>query len=79
MGDSLESFERITRSVWRHTLEYESPTADDHPFESRNIHPALPVGVRKLFDDGHYSQSTFEAFKFVDKEVARLANSSESG
>jgi uncharacterized protein (TIGR02391 family) len=79
MGDSLESFERITRSVWQYTSEYESPTADDHPLESRNIHPVLPVGVRKLFDDGHYSQSTFEAFKFVDKEVARLANSSESG
>jgi uncharacterized protein (TIGR02391 family) len=79
MADSLDAFELITRSVWRYTSEQGSPTAEDHPFESRNIHPVLPVGVRKLFDDGHYSQSTFEAFKFVDKEVAHLANSSESG
>jgi len=79
MANSLEAFERITRSVWQYTSEQESPVVDEHPFEARNIHPVLPIGVRKLFDDGHYSQSTFEAFKFVDKEVGRLANSSESG
>jgi uncharacterized protein (TIGR02391 family) len=35
--------------------------------------------VRDLFDDGHYAQATFEAFKFIDKEIQRLSGDSESG
>jgi uncharacterized protein (TIGR02391 family) len=50
-----------------------------HPFDQRDIHPKLPIVVRRLFDDGHFAQATFEAFKFVDKEVQRFAGSSESG
>jgi uncharacterized protein (TIGR02391 family) len=78
MADALSLFERIVRSTPK--LE---PPADtqrpEHPFEMRNIYPKLPRIVESLFDDGHYPQATFEAFKFVDKEVARLASSSESG
>ncbi len=79
MPDSLREFERVVRSVWRLTYAPNPPVEAEHPFETRNIHPAIPPIVKKLFDDGHYSQATFEAFKFVDKEVGRLANSSESG
>jgi uncharacterized protein (TIGR02391 family) len=32
-----------------------------------------------LFDDGYFSQATFEACKFLDREVQRLAKSTESG
>jgi uncharacterized protein (TIGR02391 family) len=39
----------------------------------------LPEHVRKMFDDGYYSQATFEACKYLDKEVARIARCSESG
>jgi len=79
MADLLDAFERITRSVGRLGFVEESRDLAEHPFEARNIHPDFPIIVKKLFDDGHYSQATFEAFKFVDKEVARLANHSESG
>ena len=79
MADLLGAFERITRSVGRLGYGEELRASTEHPFDTRNIHPALPVIVKKLFDDGYYSQSTFEAFKFVDKEVARLATHSESG
>ncbi len=79
MADLLEAFERITRSIARFGYAEDPRASTEHPFETRNIHPALPVIVKKLFDDGHYSQATFEAFKFVDKEVARLASHSESG
>lgn len=79
MADLLETFERITRSIGRLGYTEEPRGSTEHPFETRNIHPALPIIVKKLFDDGHYSQATFEAFKFVDKEVARLAAQSESG
>jgi len=78
MADALSIFESIVRA----TPKREPPTEvsrPEHPFETRNIHPKLPNIVERLFDDGHYAQATFEAFKFVDKEVARLANSTESG
>lgn len=34
---------------------------------------------KKLFDDGHYAQATFEAYKLLDKEVAHYAQASETG
>jgi len=52
---------------------------DVHPFDSRDIHPKLPQVVRDLFDDGHYAQATFEAFKYIDKEIQRLSGNLESG
>jgi uncharacterized protein (TIGR02391 family) len=79
MVDLLQAFERITRSIGRLGYAEEPRTSTEHPFEARNIHPALPIIVQKLFDNGHYAQATFEAFKFVDREVARLAARSESG
>jgi uncharacterized protein (TIGR02391 family) len=79
MADGLSVFERIARATVRFaTIESPGPPSE-HPFDSRNIHPGLPSVIRRLFDDGHFSQATFEAFKFVDKEVARLAGHSESG
>lgn len=50
-----------------------------HPFDERNIHPEISACSMRLFDDGHYSQSTFEAFKCVDKVVAKVAQSSKTG
>jgi len=79
MGDVLHTFERITRSLGKLGLREEPRSTEEHPFETRNIHPGLPTIVRTLFDDGHYSQATFEAFKFLDKEVSRLVPQTESG
>lgn len=79
MASPWQMFERIARSASQLAYAEEIRALPDHPFESRNIHPALPSSVKRLFDDGHYSQATFEAFKFVDKEVARLAEHSDSG
>lgn len=83
MSGPLDYFERIARSVGTARLA-ESPVApapvettdheEPHPFEARNIHPDLPPKVLKLFDDGHWEQSVFEAFKFIEKEVKRLSN-----
>lgn len=79
MSDPLDRFERITRSIVSEPAA-ERPTpagspeeADPHPFETRNIHPDLPVKVRKLFDDGHWEQAVFEAFKYIEKEVKRIS------
>lgn len=77
--NNLKAFERITRNAFRFALPKTDISNQDHAFEVRNIHPLLPDEVRNLFDNGHFAQATFEAFKFVDREVARLANRSDSG
>jgi uncharacterized protein (TIGR02391 family) len=48
-----------------------------HPFDQRNIHPKLPTKTRRLFDDGHFPEATFEAAKYVDnciKKLGQIAN-----
>ncbi|WP_409433174.1 TIGR02391 family protein [Litorimonas sp. RW-G-Af-16] len=55
--------------------EYESL----HPFDERNIHPEIRKHSLALFDDGHYSQATFEAFKYIDNRVKKICNVSATG
>jgi uncharacterized protein (TIGR02391 family) len=82
MASLLKKFEKLARkapflSVFSVT---ENVTEElTHPFDERNIHPCLPSVVVRLFDDGYYAQATFEAFKYVDKEVSRLSGENESG
>lgn len=76
MADTVDIFERISR---RAHLVSEPEVTNVAPFDVRNIHPGLPKKVRKLFDDGHFVEATFEACKFVDVTVARHANLKESG
>ena len=79
MDESFATFRRIVRNAHRFSDREPIATSNLHAFDSRNIHPALPPKVRILFDDGHYSESTFEAFKFIDKRVAKLAKSKDFG
>ncbi|HWX67830.1 MAG TPA: TIGR02391 family protein [Rhodanobacter sp.] len=79
MQRHLEAFEAIARHANTFTEPCEESEASLHAFDRRNIHQNLPSKVRKLFDDGHYSEATFEAFKYLDKTVQRLAKSNESG
>jgi uncharacterized protein (TIGR02391 family) len=80
----LTQFEAIARALARLPRKEPAtvPTEEApplHPFDSRNIHPNLPSKVRELFDDGHYPEATFLAFKFLDKVVEKNAGISESG
>lgn len=79
MDDWITRFERVVRRAREFTEASSAPAGGLHPFDERNIHPALPPVVRELFDDGHYSQATFEAYKFVDSEVQRHSGLGESG
>lgn len=74
MAMSFEWFERVVRSaptppLARPDAEIQAPPL--HPFDVRNVHANLPNRVRKLFDDGHYAEATFCAFKHVDNAVKR--------
>ncbi|WP_425493164.1 TIGR02391 family protein [Dyella lutea] len=39
----------------------------------------MPEDVRRLFDNGHYAQATFEALKYLDEEVQRISGDSDFG
>jgi uncharacterized protein (TIGR02391 family) len=79
MYDSFGFFERIVRASAAYTEAPPEEARAVHPFDSRDIHPQLPQIVRNLFDDGHYAQSTFEAFKFIDKVIQGLSGETETG
>ena len=79
MHNPFSIFERIVRASAAYAEAPPEETRALHPFDSRDIHPQLPQIVRDLFDDGHYAQSTFEAFKFIDKVVQGLSGQTETG
>lgn len=75
----LNRFEQIARQAYRFTQVEARYLGIQHPFEQRDIHDSLPQIVRTLFDNGHYSQATFEAFKYLDKLIQKITTSTESG
>ena len=79
MAEQLYLFERVVRRASQFTGARSEPVGGLHPFDQRNIHPRLPHIVRDLFDDGHYAQATFEAYKFLDKEIQRHSGLTENG
>ena len=79
MLNRLKRFEVAARNAHAFNETAEQETRVLHPFDLRNIHPRLQPIIKSLFDDGHFAQATFEAFKFVDKEVQRFSGISESG
>ena len=79
MASLFDAFERIARSAHRFTDRGPVDEAQLHPFERRNIHPSLPAKTRTLFDDGHYAESTFAAWKYLDKVVQRHSKLTETG
>lgn len=79
MLDLIPQFEKIVRKAKQFTDERILPSTGQHSFDERNIHPSFPLSVKNLFDDGYYAQATFEAYKFLDKELQRMAELDESG
>lgn len=84
MPSSLERFETIARALAQ--LPKQQPATQPaveapgvHPFDRRNIHPALPTKIRELFDDGHFPEATSLAFKYLDKKVEAHSGLAESG
>lgn len=79
MDERFRNFEFITRRARSFTEARSEPVGGSHPFDERNIHFKIEEASKKLFDDGHYAQATFEAYKLIDKVVAYHAKISESG
>lgn len=79
MDERFRYFELVTRRASSFTEARFEPAGGSHPFDERNIHFKIEKTSKKLFDDGHYAQATFEAYKLLDKEVAHHAKLLESG
>jgi uncharacterized protein (TIGR02391 family) len=76
---SFALFEQIARSVKNVGTPAPIDSSAVHPFDERNIHPAVAKVARKLFDNGHYPQATFEAFKFIDDQVRKISGVRNTG
>lgn len=72
MRSELNAIERAARTAHR-VDESSRAEAREHPLEGRNVHPRLIELTRALFDDAYYAQASFEALKFVNNEVQRIA------
>jgi uncharacterized protein (TIGR02391 family) len=80
MPEALAALERIARRAHGFTeTDRAAPPEARHPFQVRDIHESLPPKVRELFDDGHYAQATYEAYKYLDSEVRRLSKIDKTG
>ena len=79
MSELLALFERIARTATNVGQPSVAESRGVHPFDERNIHPEVANVSVKLFDDGHYSQATFEAFKYLDIMVKQLSGINDSG
>lgn len=79
MSKPLMAFERIARVAGELSYGEREEPSQSHAFDERNIHPEISKVALKLFSDGHYSQATFEAFKYLDNSVKKLAGINESG
>ena len=75
----LDAFERIARIAGDLGTASDEGVGASHPFDERNIHPEISTVSVKLFDDGHYSQATFEAFKLIDLTVKNMSKVNDSG
>jgi uncharacterized protein (TIGR02391 family) len=78
MLKEIDYFERIVRDVHKFT-DQSVDNSIRHPFDERNVHPCFPLKVKALFDDGHFAEATFEAAKYLDKEIQRISGDQKSG
>jgi len=80
MPEWLTELERIVRKAHRFSqAEGVAAGGAQHPFVARDIHESLPHKVGGLFDDGHYAEATYEAFKYLEAEVRRLSGVEKTG
>lgn len=79
MSRALSLFEGIVRKSQHVGRNGVGSDRTAHPFDEWNIHSKISEICLKLFDDGHYSQAVFEAFKYVDNEVKHLSGIKDSG
>jgi uncharacterized protein (TIGR02391 family) len=79
MSDVLRRFEQIVRGAKSVGRPAATENSGVHPFDERNIHSEITSVSQKLFDDGHYAQATFEAFKLLEGRVKAISGIEDTG
>lgn len=79
MNPVFQRFERIVRTAQTVGARSEKTGGTVHPFDERNIHPDIASVSLRLFDDGHYSQATFEALKLIEGKVKLISGLEDTG
>lgn len=79
MNDKYTLFEQVVRRSKNIGRPAASEDRGVHPFDERNIHSDISTVSLKLFDDGHFSQATFEAFKLLENCVKSVSGLDASG
>jgi uncharacterized protein (TIGR02391 family) len=79
MNEAFLLFERIARAARNAGQPAAIESRGVHPFDERNIHPDIAAVSLRLFDDGHYAQATFEAFKYIDSRVKEISEIEDTG
>ncbi len=75
--NNFSKFEKIVRTAKKFTTQRDEGSL--HPFEVRNISEELNPICKNLFDNAHYSQATFESFKYLDNIVQNMSKETDSG
>lgn len=79
MSNDLRFFERVVRGAKNVGRPAAIETRGVHPFDERNVHSEIASVSLKLFDDGHYAQATFEAFKLIESRVKAVSGIDDTG
>jgi uncharacterized protein (TIGR02391 family) len=79
MIEKMILFETIVRKSKGYGQTWKIENRDVHPFDERNIHSEITKVSIRLFDDGHYAQATFEAFKLIEGSVKTISGVSDTG
>lgn len=79
MSRTFLHFERIARAARNVGQPAAIERGGVHPFDERNIHPDIAGVSMSLFDDGHYAQATFEAFKYIETQVKGVSGIEDTG
>lgn len=73
MTETFEKFERIVRLSYKHPDARPKSGVGSHPFDQRNIHPEIQQASKNLFDNKHFTQATFKAFKYIENKVQEVS------
>jgi len=79
MGNNLNRFRQIVDRLQDNVYVSGQQENEVHPFDTRNIHPEISRHSIKLFNDGHFSQATFEAYKYLEKRIKKTSGQSAHG
>ena len=81
MDNPLKPLENIAYRICGKTFGIVSDDSyeTDHPFDARNIHPAITAVSKQLFDDGHYRQASLYAFIRIEEQVREKSSFNDMG